>query len=220
MVEYGYARVSTADQSLGLQLDALTAAGVPAENITREHASGVRSDRPALGELLSRLGERDRLSVWRLDRLARSTRHLLELTDELQRRGVAFRSLRDSIDTTTPTGRFFFTVTSALAELEADLTRERTRAGLAAAKSSGKRLGRPSALTPVQARHVRQLLALGYSHRQAADSMGISRAVVGRVARGEVAGLVPNLDGVPDLLDTLARRPGDQGTHAIEGQGA
>lgn len=220
MVEYGYARVSTADQSLGLQLDALATAGVPAENITREHASGVRSDRPALGELLGRLGEGDRLSVWRLDRLARSTRHLLELTDELQRRGVAFRSLRDAIDTTTPTGRFFFTVTSALAELEADLTRERTRAGLAAAKSSGKRLGRPSTLSAGQARHVRQLLALGYSHRQAAESMGISRAVVGRVARGEVAALAANLDGVPDLLDTLAGGRTEQNGHVSEGQGS
>lgn len=219
MTEFGYARVSTADQSLGLQLDALTAAGVPAENITREHASGARADRPELAELLARLGEGDRLSVWRLDRLARSTRHLLELTDQLRDRGVEFRSLRDAIDTATPTGRFFFTVTSALAELEADLTRERTRAGLAAAKSSGKRLGRPSTLTAVQARHIRQLLALGYSHRQAAESMGISRGVVGRIARDEVSALAPSLDGVPDLLDTLARRPVEQSTHAIEGQG-
>lgn len=218
MTEFGYARVSTADQSLSLQLEALTAAGVPAENITREHASGARSDRPALAELLGRLGEGDRLSVWRLDRLARSTRHLLELTDRLRDRGVEFRSLRDAIDTATPTGRFFFTVTSALAELEADLTRERTRAGLAAAKSSGKRLGRPSTLSASQARHVRQLLALGYSHRQAAESMGISRAVVGRVSRGEVAALVANLDGEPDLLDTLATRPSEQNAHATEGQ--
>lgn len=205
MSEYGYARVSTAEQSVGMQVDALAAAGVPAENIVTEEASGTRADRPNLAGLIERAGEGDRITVWRLDRLFRSTRHLLELTDQLRERGVAFRSLRDSIDTATPTGRFFFTVTSALAELEADLIRERTRAGLEAARSRGIVLGRPTTLSADQARHIRQLLRLGWSQRRVAASVGASRSAVGRVARGEIASLsVPNGEqGDPDLLDSM-----------------
>lgn len=203
MSEYGYARVSTADQSVGLQVDALVAAGVPVENIVTEEASGTRTDRPNLGGLIAAVGEGDRITVWRLDRLFRSTRHLLELTDDLHARGVAFRSLRDSIDTATPTGRFFFTVTSALAELEADLIRERTRAGLEAARSRGIVLGRPTTLTVDQARHIQQLLRLGWSQRRVAASVGASRSAVGRVARGEIASLIGAGGGDVDLLDSL-----------------
>lgn len=186
MAEYGYARVSTADQSVALQVDALVQSGVPIANIARESASGTSTTRPMLNELLDRLEPGDRLTVWRFDRLFRSTRHLLEVTDDLRSRGVEFRSLRDNIDTTTASGRFFFTVTAALAEMEADLTRERTRAGLAAAKASGKQLGRPTKITQAQADMIHRLLKEGRSQRQAAAATGISASAVGRLARGEV----------------------------------
>lgn len=131
MTEYGYARASTAEQREQLQVDALLAAGVLPENITIEHISGTTTKRPGLDDLLSRLREGDRLTVWRFDRLFRSTRHLLQLTDEMRERGVEFRSLREAVDTSTATGRFFFTIIAAVAALEADLIQERTAAGLA-----------------------------------------------------------------------------------------
>ncbi|MBW8174018.1 recombinase family protein [Ornithinimicrobium sp. Arc0846-15] len=186
MAEYGYARVSTADQSVALQVDALVQAGVPLENVARESASGTSTTRPMLNELLGRLEPGDRLTVWRFDRLFRSTRHLLEVTDDLRSRGVEFRSLRDNIDTTTASGRFFFTVTAALAEMEADLTRERTKAGLAAAKASGKQLGRPTKITPAQADMIHRLIKEGRSQRQAAAATGVSASAVGRLVRCEV----------------------------------
>lgn len=201
MVERGYARVSTDEQSVEMQVQALVAAGVPADAIVTEWGSG-RSHRPGLDALLDELGEGDRLTVWRFDRLFRSTRHMLELVDRLESQGVALRSLRDQIDTSTSTGRFFFTVTAAIAQLEADLIRERTKAGLAAAAAAGVRLGRPTVVTEDQARLVMQLLAQGMSHRRVAASMGLSRALVGRVARGEVASLAHVTIGTgTDLLD-------------------
>lgn len=188
MTERGYARVSTTEQSVDLQVRALVAAGVPSGGIVTEAGSG-RASRPGLDRLLGELERGDRLTVWRLDRLFRSTRHMLEVAEDLEARGVALRSLRDAIDTTTSTGRFFFTVTSAVAQLEADLIRERTAAGLEAARASGTQLGRPTSITPEQAAMVRRLLGEGASHRAAAAATGLSRSAVGRLARGEIATL-------------------------------
>ncbi|MFK5691339.1 recombinase family protein [Ornithinimicrobium sp. LYQ92] len=200
MAEFGYARVSTGDQSVDLQVRALVEAGVPATGIVTETASGTDPTRPGLRGLLGRLGEGDRLTVWRFDRVFRSTRHMLELTDDLATRGVEFRSLRESIDTSTSMGRFFFTVVAAMSQMEADLIRERTSAGLAAAKASGKQLGRPSAITPAQAAMVRRLLAEGSTQRAAAAATGVSRAAAGRLARGEITTLNDAIDDDPDLL--------------------
>lgn len=142
----GYARVSTKDQSLSLQIDALHAA--KCEEIFKEVASGANTSRPVLDDLLSRLRTGDILVVWKLDRLGRSLKHLVELTNELLERRVGLISLNDPIDTTTPQGRLVFNIFASLAEFERDLIRERTRAGLQAARARGRKGGRPSGLPP------------------------------------------------------------------------
>lgn len=141
------------------------------------------------------------MTVWRFARVFRSTRHLLELTDDLRGRGVVFRSLREHIDTSTATGRFFFTITAAVATLEADLVRERTQAGLTAAKARGVQLGRPAGATPEQVRLIRQLAAGGMPQTRIAASVGMSRSAVGRVVRAELK-TVPAADSAaaPNLL--------------------
>ena len=139
-MDIGYARVSTDDQSLALQLDALKAAGC--KRVFRDVASGAKTDRSGLDEAFSHLREGDTLIVWRLDRLGRSLKQLIELMNSLQEEGVGFKSLTEQIDTTTSGGKLIFHVFAALAEFERDLIRERTRAGLAAARARGKKGGR------------------------------------------------------------------------------
>jgi DNA invertase Pin-like site-specific DNA recombinase len=140
----GYARVSTSEQHPQLQVDALTAAGC--YRVFTETASGARSDRPVLEQILDQLRSGDTLVVWKLDRLGRSLRHLVDTVAGLADHGIGFRSLQEAIDTTTPGGKLVFHVFAALAEFERDLIRERTSAGLAAARSRGRRGGRPSVL--------------------------------------------------------------------------
>lgn len=142
-MDIGYARVSTQDQTLDLQRDALAKAGVG--RVYTDTASGAKTDRPGLGKAIDFARDGDTLVVWRLDRLGRSLPHLIETVRELERRGIGFRSLTESIDTTTPGGRLIFHVFGALAEFERDLTRERTNAGLAAARARGRKGGRPRA---------------------------------------------------------------------------
>src|SRR6202049_3540998 len=137
----GYARVSTIDQNLALQRDALAEAGCG--RIFTEQLSGAVTDRPALREALEFARSGDTLIVWKLDRLARSMKQLIETIEELRLRGIGFRSLTESIDTTTAQGLLVFHMFSALAEFERSLIRERTRAGLAAAKRIGRTGGRP-----------------------------------------------------------------------------
>ncbi|MCK6413914.1 MAG: recombinase family protein [Azonexus sp.] len=122
----GYARVSTQDQNLDLQCEALTKAGC--KKVFEDKVSGTRADRPGLAKTLEMLREGDTLVVWKLDRLGRSVKQLVDLVGELHKQGVQFRSLTDSIDTGTPSGRFFFHVMASLAEMERELTVERTRA--------------------------------------------------------------------------------------------
>src|SRR5262249_49047447 len=142
----GYARVSTQDQDPALQLDALAAIGC--ERVFVEKASGVQRDRPELKAGLSFMREGDVLVVWKLDRLARSMRQLIETVEGLAERGIGFRSLTEAIDTTTPGGRLVFYIFGALAEFERSIIRERTMAGLKAAADRGRRGGRPPALSP------------------------------------------------------------------------
>lgn len=148
----GYARVSTNDQSHDLQHDALQAAGC--DKIFSDTASGAKAARPALDEALAFARPGDVLTVWRLDRLGRSLRHLIDLTAALHEKGVELRSLNESIDTTTPTGRLIFHIFGALAEFERELTRERTLAGQAARRARGRLGGRHHRLTLDQARAV------------------------------------------------------------------
>ena len=140
----GYARVSTGDQTLDLQLDALKQAGC--EKTFTDTVSGTKAERPGLIDALGFLRPDDTLVVWRLDRLGRSLKHLIETVTALSQRGIGFKSLTEQIDTTTPNGKLIFHVFGALAEFERDLIRERTQAGLSAARTRGRVGGRPKAL--------------------------------------------------------------------------
>jgi DNA invertase Pin-like site-specific DNA recombinase len=141
----GYARISTSDQSFDLQVDALKKASC--EKVFKEVASGARTSRPVLDDLLSRTRAGDVLIVWKLDRLGRSLKHLAMLANELMERQIGLISLNDPIDTTTPQGRLVFNIFASLAEFERDLIRERTQAGLKAARARGRRGGRPPGLS-------------------------------------------------------------------------
>jgi len=145
----GYMRVSSDNdrQSTDLQRDALLAAGVDARHLFEDRASGAKDDRPGLAQALDFVQPGDILIVWKLDRLGRSLAHLLRIVATLHERQVAFRSLTEGMDTTTPSGELLFQVFGALAQYERALTRERVRAGLAAAKRRGRHGGRPPAIT-------------------------------------------------------------------------
>lgn len=153
----GYARVSTRDQTVVLQLDALREAGC--ERIFEEVASGTQRDRPQLAAALDYMRPGDTLVAWKLDRLARSTKQLIETVEELARREIGFRCLTQDIDTTTAGGRLVFTIFSAIAEFEREIILERTRAGLDAARARGRRGGRPPALKPHDLKEARALLS-------------------------------------------------------------
>lgn len=143
-MKIGYARVSTKDQSLELQLDALQKAGC--EKIYSEQISGKSTDRPELKKMIDHLRDGDTVVVWKLDRLGRSLRDLVTLVSNFQEQGVEFQSVQDKIDTTTPMGKFAFHLFAALAEFERDIISERTKAGLTAARSRGRKGGRPAGL--------------------------------------------------------------------------
>jgi DNA invertase Pin-like site-specific DNA recombinase len=146
----GYARVSTEDQNLDLQLAALRKAGVRDAAIYREHVSGVAKRRPQLRTCLDTMREGDVLVIWKLDRLGRDLVEVVKIAEELRNRGIELRSLTEQLDTTSAYGKFFFHVIASFAQLERDLISERTRAGIAAAKARGKVPGRRPGLTPEQ----------------------------------------------------------------------
>lgn len=152
----GYARVSTQDQNPALQLDALTAAGC--EKVFTEKASGAQRDRPELAAALSYMRSGDSLVVWKLDRLARSMSQLIETVATLEDQGIGFRSLTEAIDTTTAGGKLVFHIFGALAEFERSVIRERTRAGLKAARDRGRKGGRPPALSAADLAAAKALL--------------------------------------------------------------
>ena len=168
----GYARVSTEDQSLDLQLDALRQAGC--ERVFTDKASAAKTHRPGLSEAQSHLRAGDLLVVWKLDRLGRSVKGLVNLVGELDQQGVQFRSLTDGIDTTTPHGRFFFHMMASLAQMERELTAERTKAGLDAARRRGRMVGRKRRMTPSKIESAKQLLGGGMSPREVAHNLGVS----------------------------------------------
>lgn len=176
----GYARVSTLDQNADLQLEKLRGAGC--EKIVTEKASGARSDRPELNRLLhDMLREGDTLVIWKLDRLARSLKHLIETADDLKRRGIGLISLTDTIDTSSPGGMLVFHVLGAIAEFERALIRERTMAGLTEARRRGKTGGRPRSLSKKDAAAAQALLADGtLTAREVAARFGVSKATLYR----------------------------------------
>ena len=184
----GYARVSTVEQTLALQEDALRAAGCA--RLFTDTISGAKAERPGLGQALAFLRPGDVLVVWRLDRLGRSLKALIETLTALEGRGIGFKSLTEQLDTTTSGGRLIFHVFGALAEFERDLIRERTQAGLAAARARGRQGGRPRKLgTPARVALAQAL----YDDRRHAvaeicRALGISRATLYRYVKATPAG--------------------------------
>jgi len=175
----GYARVSTDEQNPALQFDALHRADC--KRIFTDYASGAQTSRPALNKALGLVRRGDTLVVWKLDRLGRSLSHLINLISELERRGVGFRSLSEAIDTETAGGRLLFHVMGALAEFERTLISERTRAGMAAAKTRGAVLGRPRKLSPAQVTSASRSLARSRrSVRDIASKLAVSRSTLRR----------------------------------------
>jgi DNA invertase Pin-like site-specific DNA recombinase len=174
----GYARVSTDEQTTRMQLDALEAAGC--DPIFEESESGARRSRPQLDRALGELRPGDTLVVWKLDRLGRSLRDLLDVAEALRERDVALRSLTEHIDTSTAAGKMLYAVLGAVAQFERDVLRERTVAGMRAAKSRGEHIGRPPALSPLQIREAKKMLDRGESPNHVARVLRVGRSTLYR----------------------------------------
>ena len=186
-MDVGYARVSTREQDLDLQRDALRAAGV--EKVYWEKVSSRKEERPELAKALDYCREGDVLVVYKLDRLGRSLKELLEIVGGLEERGVGFRSLQESLDTTTPGGRLVFHIFASLAEFERDLIRERTMAGLQAARARGRKGGRKPKMDERKIALARKLMAdPDYSVAEICETLKISSSTLYRHAPGGTAG--------------------------------
>jgi DNA invertase Pin-like site-specific DNA recombinase len=182
----GYARVSTDEQNLALQLDALQAEGC--ERVFQDTASGARSNRKGLADALQACASGDVLTVWKLDRLGRSLLDLVGLVESLKARDVGLKVLTGagaSIDTTKPEGRLFFAMFAALAEFERELIRERTTAGMKAAKRRGVHVGRPRKLAPDQLDMAAQLIAGDRSQREVAKALGVAVSTLREGMKGQ-----------------------------------
>ena len=174
----GYARVSTPDQRLDVQHEALTRSGC--DKVFDDTMSGKVTDRPGLQKALDILRKGDTFVVWKLDRLGRSVKQLVDLVSSFEAEGIHFVSLTDSIDTSSPAGRFFFHVMASLAEMERELTVERTRAGLATARARGRIGGRKRLMTESKVDAARKLLGSGLTPREVASTLGVSLATLYR----------------------------------------
>jgi DNA invertase Pin-like site-specific DNA recombinase len=177
-VRIGYARVSTPDQRLDVQHEALTRSGC--DKVFDDTMSGKVTDRPGLQKALDILRKGDTFVVWKLDRLGRSVKQLVDLVSSFEAEGIHFVSLTDSIDTSSPAGRFFFHVMASLAEMERELTVERTRAGLATARARGRIGGRKRLMTESKVDAARKLLGSGLTPREVASTLGVSLATLYR----------------------------------------
>jgi len=182
----GYARVSTNQQVVDSQVEELRAAGCGRVYVDRGQ-SGTRQDRPGLRAALDHLRAGDTLVVWRLDRASRSVRHLLELSADLDARGVGLRSLTEQLDTSTPGGRLVFIVLAAVAAMERELIAERTLAGLRPARRRGARIGRTHALSALQRAEAAAMVASGRTIADVSRLLGCSRATVYRAVREDTA---------------------------------
>lgn len=204
----GYARVSTNDQDLALQVDALNAAGC--EKIFTDKASGAKAARPGLAEALTYARVGDTLVVWKLDRLGRTVRGLIDLVLQLQAGSIGFRSLTDGIDTSTAGGRFFFHVMAAFAEMERDLIQERTRAGLQAARKAGRIGGRKPAMSDDMKAQATRLLSTGQvTPRDVAKTLGVSLSTLYRHIPG-AASVGQQLNQQAGLVATIGQALQDQ----------
>lgn len=182
----GYARVSTEDQLLDLQREALTKAGVEPDRIYEEHVSGVKTRRPQLAECLRAMHEGDVLVVWRLDRLGRSVPELIKIMDELKARDIGFRSISEAIDTTTAAGKMVFHVLAAFAEFERNLISERTKAGLKAARARGHRGGRKPKVDAKKLKAAKAMLGdPTVTMDEVAQTLGVGRASIYRAFERE-----------------------------------
>ena len=177
MTKIGYARVSTHDQDLALQRDALAVEGCTCV-FEDQGVSGAKMARPGLDEALAYLREGDTLVIWKLDRLGRSMKHLLETITDLEARGIGVKSLTEAIDTTTPNGRLIFHIFGALGQFERDLIAERTRAGLSAAATRGRKGGRRPVVTPDRLERARLLISQGLTVREAAQRLKIGKTAL------------------------------------------
>lgn len=181
-MKIGYARVSTRDQNLNLQLDALKQTGC--EKVYQETISGAKESRPELNRLMDNLRQGDVIVIWKLDRLGRSLKHLVEIGNQLLEQGVGLQSLNDPIDTTTPQGRLAFNMFASLAEFERDIIRERTHAGLRAARARGRLGGRPKGLSKEAERTAYAAEALyrqrELSIQEISDKLGIAKSTLYR----------------------------------------
>lgn len=168
----GYARVSTQEQNLDLQVEALKKAGC--EKLYEDCLSGLRADRPGLTSALDQLRKGDTLVVWKLDRLGRSIKNLIDFVATLEEKNVHFKSLTDNIDTSTSIGRFFFHIMASIAQMERDLIAERTKAGLMAARARGRIGGRKRQMTPSKIESAKKLLKDGIPAKEVANNLGVS----------------------------------------------
>src|SRR5512144_220536 len=184
MMFVGYARVSTQDQTLDLQKDALEKIGCT--RIFTDTASGAKAERKGLEDALNYVREGDILVMWRLDWLGRSLKHLIETITELNKRGIGFKSIQENIDTTTSGGKLVFHIFGALAEFERDIIKERTQAGLQAARARGRRGGRPKSLTPKKAQMAQALYQdKNNSVDEICRTLHISRATLYRYIKAQ-----------------------------------
>jgi DNA invertase Pin-like site-specific DNA recombinase len=174
----GYARVSTIDQNLNMQLDALVKYGC--ERIYEEKMTGSKKDRPKLAEMMTILRPGDKVVIYKLDRISRSTKHLIDLSEYFNNRGVEFVSIEDSIDTSTPMGRFFFRILASIAELERDIISERTKAGLSSARERGRKGGRPKISKNKIDLAIKMYNSRQYSIKEIIRASGISQATLYR----------------------------------------
>ncbi|MDA3807943.1 MAG: recombinase family protein [Thiomicrorhabdus sp.] len=168
----GYTRVSSGDQNLDLQTDALETAGC--SKVFSDKLSGAKKIRPGLEEAMSHVREGDTFVIWKLDRLGRTVKGLIDLVGDLEAKGIHFRSITDGVDTSTPSGRFFFHVMASLAQMERELLVERTKAGLTAARERGRVGGRKRVMTPSKLEAAKKLLDEGMPPKEVAQNLGVS----------------------------------------------
>ncbi|WP_319517583.1 recombinase family protein [uncultured Martelella sp.] len=176
MTNVGYARVSTNDQNIAMQIEALQKAGC--HRIFRDVASGAKAERSGLIEAQAFMREGDTLTVWKLDRLGRSMKHLIETVGQLEANGIGFRSITENIDTNTPGGRLVFHLFGALSQFERDLIRERTNAGLQVAREKGRLGGRRPVMSPEKLAKAQQLISTGLNVREAAARLKVSKTTL------------------------------------------
>jgi len=195
-MKIGYSRISTSDQNLDLQTDALDKEGC--NQIFSDTASGAKTDRPGLEEALSYLRKGDTLVVWKLDRLGRSLKHLIEVVNLFDDLGIYFKSIQESIDTSTSGGKLIFHVFGALAEFERDIIRERTMAGLKAARTRGRKGGRPKVMDEKMIAMAKTLMAdHSNSVKDVCETLGVSRSTLYRCSHF----LTTLLDGLAKIGD-------------------